>query len=72
MTDLFDCRDRSYLEMHRKVSILEEDLLHRLGNVNHELSRKCEMELKLLNEQRRVVMKLLYNRGTEDRKKMIG
>ena len=72
MTDLFDCNNKSYLEMSRTLSSLEEDLGDRLEDMDHDLKEKYELELRLLNEQRRIVMRMLYNRGAEDRMKMIG
>ena len=72
MTDLFDCNNESYLEMFRALSSLEEDLSNRLEDMDHDLKEKYELELRLLNEQRRIVMRMLYNRGAEDRMKMIG
>ena len=72
MTDLFDCNNESYLEMSRTLSSLEEDLGDRLEDMDHDLKEKYELELRLLNEQRRIVMRMLYSRGAEDRMKMIG
>lgn len=72
MTDLFDCSYNSYREMSRSISSLERGLSERLERVDHGLREKYELELKLLDEQRRIVMRMLYSRGAADRMNMIG